>query len=162
MPNIVITNTTPIVTLLGIGQLELLKNLYGQIIIPESVAKEVEQGKGKRFYADLSQLDWIKIQSIKETALFQYLLNDLDEGEAAVITLAQELNAQLLIIDERLGRRHAQLKGFVCIGTLGLLLKAKEKGFIPSIKPLLAKMQTNGIWLEATLIEQILTKANEN
>jgi hypothetical protein len=107
-------------------------------------------------------LDWIKIQEVKDKTLFDYLLNDLDECEAAVIALAQELVADLLIIDEKLARKYAQLKGFTCVGTLSILLKAKEKGLIAHLKPLLAQMQTNGIWLAETLIAQILTQANEN
>lgn len=162
MPEIVISNTTPIVTLLGIGKLEVLKDLYGEIIVPEMVAKEIEQGKGKLFYTDLKKIDWIKIQAIQDKALYQYLLDDLDEGEAAVIALAQELNAKVLLIDEKLARQQAQLQGFTCIGTLGLLLKAKEKGIIATLKPLLMQMQANGIWLAEALIKQILDKANEN
>ena len=162
MPNIVISNTTPIITLLGIERLELLKDLYTEIMIPTAVAKEIEAGKDKNAYIDLKQLDWIKIQEVKDKTLFDYLLNDLDEGEAAVIALAQELVADLLIIDEKLARKYAQLKGFTCVGTLSILLKAKEKGLIAHLKPLLAQMQTNGIWLAETLIAQILTQANEN
>jgi hypothetical protein len=131
-------------------------------MIPTAVAKEIEAGKDKNAYIDLKQLDWIKIQEVKDKTLFDYLLNDLDECEAAVIALAQELVADLLIIDEKLARKYAQLKGFTCVGTLSILLKAKEKGLIAHLKPLLAQMQTNGIWLAETLIAQILTQANEN
>ncbi len=145
MPNRVISNTTPIITLLGIGKLEILKDLYTQIIIPEAVAEEIELGKDKEAYIDLKNLDWIKIQALKDKTVFDYLLNDLDEGEAEVIALAQELEADLLIIDEKLARKFAQLKGFPCVGTLGLLLKAKEKGLITQLKPLLTQMQENRI-----------------
>jgi predicted nucleic acid-binding protein len=161
MPEVVISNTTPIITLLGIGKIGVLKDLYGEVIIPEAVAREIEQGKDKVSYIDLKTLDWIKIRPLQNRTLYQYLLNELDEGEAEVIALAQELSARLLIIDERLARHKAGLNNFVCVGTLGLLLKAKEKGLITAIEPLLMQMQANGIWLAESLIEQVLRQAGE-
>jgi len=64
-----------------ISQLEILKKIYSEIIIPEAVYKEVEAGKHKDFYRDLSEIDWIKIQSIKDKHSTDYFL-ELDAGDA--------------------------------------------------------------------------------
>jgi predicted nucleic acid-binding protein len=89
------------------------------------------------------------------------LLADLDRGEAEVIALAQELGADLLIIDERLGRRHADRLGFAVTGTLGVLLRAKEQGFIAEVRPLIEELRRQGIHLAEPLVKRTLELANE-
>ncbi len=101
MPKIV-SNTTPILSLLKIGKLEILKDLYQEIIIPQEVFYEIEAGKSKDFYTDLSKIDWIKIEKITNEKSLSYFL-DLDKGEAEAIILASEKDADLIILDESLG-----------------------------------------------------------
>jgi len=156
----IVSNTTPIITLLTISKLELLQQIYGKIIIPKGVYEEIEQGKEKPFYADLSKFDWIIIKSIKDREPIKYL-RDLDKGEAEVIVLANEIKADLVIIDERLGREFAEYFNLKVTGTIGVLLKAKELGFIEKIKPLINQMIDSGIWLNKKLIDKILNIANE-
>ncbi len=156
----IVSNTTPIITLLTISKLELLQQIYGQIIIPKGVYEEIEQGKDKLFYTDLSQFEWITIKSINDREPIKYL-RDLDKGEAEVIVLANELQADLVIIDERLGREFAEYFSLKVTGTIGVLLKAKELGFIEKIKPLINQMIDSGIWLNKKLIDKILNIANE-
>ena len=76
----VVSNTTPIISLLKIRKLEILKNLYGNIYISNGVFNEIEAGKNKIFYKDLSQVAWIFIQDIKNKKAIDYFL-DLDKGE---------------------------------------------------------------------------------
>jgi len=156
----IVSNTTPIITLLTISKLELLQQIYGKIIIPKGVYEEIEQGKDKVFYTDLSKLEWITIKSIKDREPIKYL-RDLDKGEAEVIVLANELKADLVIIDERLGREFAEYFNLKVTGTFGVLLKAKELGFVEKIKPLINQMIDSGIWLNKKLIDKILNIANE-
>jgi len=156
----IVSNTTPIITLLTISKLELLQQIYGQIIIPKGVYEEIEQGKEKPFYTDLSKFEWITIKLIKDREPIKYL-RDLDKGEAEVIVLANELQADLVIIDERLGREFAEYFNLKVTGTIGVLLKAKELGFIKKIKPLINQMIDSGIWLNKKLIDKILNIANE-
>jgi len=156
----IVSNTTPIITLLTISKLELLQQIYGKIIIPKGVYEEIEQGKDKVFYTDLSKLEWITIKSIKDREPIKYL-RDLDKGEAEVIVLANEIKADLVIIDERLGREFAEYFNLKVTGTIGVLLKAKELGFIENIKPLINRMIENGIWINKKLIDKILYIANE-
>lgn len=161
MPEKVISNTTPIITLLGIGKFELLKAMYREITIPEAVYLEIEKGKHKAFYTDVNQYDWIQIVKVKNTGLVNHLKLVLDEGEAEVIALAEEMNADLLLIDEKLARKYARLRDFRHTGSFGILLKAKDMNLITEIKPLLMNAIDNGIRLSDKLIMKILTEANE-
>lgn len=156
----IISNTTPILSLLKINKLEILKELYGQVIIPNAVYQEVEAGKHKEFYKDLTQFDWLIIKDIKDTNSREYFI-DFDDGEAEVLILAKEINADLVILDEILGRRYAEILKFNLTGTLGVLLKAKEKKIIKSLKELLNELTEKGTWLNPKLINTVLEISNE-
>jgi hypothetical protein len=104
---IVISNTTPIISLALIGQLDLFARLYGEVLIPPAVAAEIiTGGKDRPGFVEFQQANWFKQTPLADPRRAS-LLSDLDRGEAEVIALAQELNADLVIIDERLARRHA-------------------------------------------------------
>ena len=90
------------------------------------------------------------------------LLSDLDRGEAEVIALAQELNADLAIVDERLARHHARRLGLTLTGTLGVLLKAKELGFVPAVGPLIDQLRLGGIRLGDAVVAEALKLAGES
>jgi predicted nucleic acid-binding protein len=87
---------------------------------------------------------------------------DLDRGEAEVIALAQERSADLVILDERLARRHAARLGLKLTGTLGVFLRAKQEGLIARIRPLIDKIQREGIRLSPTVVSRALDLADEN
>ncbi|WP_338769524.1 DUF3368 domain-containing protein [Bernardetia sp. ABR2-2B] len=161
MPRLIISNTTPIITFLGIGKLDLFEKMYESIVVPYEVYLEIEAGKDKPFYTDLKKIDWIKIEKVKNKELVEHLTTFLDKGEAEAIVLVEELQADLLLLDEKTARNYAKLKGYTCSGSFGVLLKAKEKGFVAEIKPLLEIAQSNGIRLSKNLIEIILREANE-
>lgn len=156
----IISNTTPILSLLKINKLEILKELYGQVIIPNAVYQEIEEGKHKEYYKDLTKIDWLIIKRIKDESSRDYFV-DLDDGEAEVLILAKELNADLVILDEILGRRYAKVLKYKLTGTLGVLLKSKEKGIIKSLKLLLTELTEKGTWLNPKLIKEVLKIANE-
>ena len=159
MPRIV-SNTTPLISLMKISQIEILKKIYSEIVIPEAVYKEIEAGKHKEFYRDLSKIDWIKIQSIKDKHSIDYFL-DLDVGEAEAIILATEIGADLIIMDEKLGRLHAKKAGIKVTGTIGVLIKAKEMGLIPKLRPLLLQLTKKNIWISDVLISQVCKTVDE-
>ena len=121
----IISNTTPIISLLKIGKLNLLKELYGKIIIPFAVYQEIEEGIDKPYYHDLTEIDWIEIVKINNPKSREYFL-DLDKGEAEVLILSKEQNADLVIIDEIMRRRYAKQLELSLTGTIGVLLKRKE------------------------------------
>lgn len=156
----IVSNTTPILSLLKINKLILLEKLYERIIIPTAVYHEIEKGKEKPYYIDLKLIDWIEIWEIKNPESKDYFL-DLDEGEAEVIILAREQNTDLVIMDEIMGRRIARQFNLPVTGTIGVLLKAKERGFVSSIKELLTELQEKGTWLDSKLISKVLELANE-
>jgi uncharacterized protein len=156
----VISNTTPLISLLKIGKLHLLHDIYGEIIVPKGVFDELEDGKSKLFYQDISKIDWIKILSISNQDFFTYFF-DLDKGEAKVLILAHEMNADLVLIDEIMARRYAKRLHLKLSGTIGILLKAKEKNIIPSVKDLIEELVLKGTWFDKSFISKALELANE-
>ena len=155
-----ISNTTPILSLLKINKIDLLKELYGEITIPNGVYEEIEKGKEKPYYKDLALIDWIKIEHIKNKDSMAFFI-DLDDGEAEVLILAKEQNAELVILDEIMGRRYAKRLEFNLTGTIGILLKAKEKGLMKSLRVLLTELVEKGTWLNPKLISKAIELADE-
>jgi predicted nucleic acid-binding protein len=121
---------------------------------------EIENGKERPYYQDLTQIDWIEIQEVRNPDSRACFL-DLDDGEAEVLILAKELNADLVIMDEIMGRRYSKQLGFNLTGTIGILLKSKEKGLIISIKDLLTELIEKGTWLNPKLVSKAIQLANE-
>lgn len=158
---LVVTNTTPIIALSLIGQLDLLWALYGEVLAPSAVVAEVMAGGIRRVGAsELRQAHWLRRVDLADPGRAD-LLADLDRGEAEAIALAQELKADLLIVDERLARRHAQHLGIPITGTLGVLLKAKQVGLIVEVRPLIVRLEEGGIRLGASLMGRTLELAGE-
>jgi len=153
----IVSNTTPIITLLRISKLDLLKEVCGEIIIPYGVYEEIEIGKEKYYYSDLKKYKWIEIIKLEKT---NELNLDLDKGELETILLAKEINADLIIMDEKLGRRYAKYYGLNVIGTIGIIMKAREKGIIEDIETVLSDIKKSGIWINDKLIADILKKQN--
>lgn len=157
----VVSNTTPIISLLKLDRLELLQKLYNQINIPKAVFDEIEAGKNKAYYKDLSKIEWININPIQDTNALKYFL-DLDDGEAEAIILATEIKADLIIIDEKLGRFHAKHADLKITGTIGVLIKAKKEGHLKEIKPLLDELTEKKVWISENLKQDILKRVNES
>ncbi|MGC1393575.1 MAG: DUF3368 domain-containing protein [Coleofasciculaceae cyanobacterium] len=159
---IVISDTSAINNLAAIGKLDLLQQLYGKIIIPTAVYQELlNAGATDPGTLAVQTLDWIQTKSVTNFALLQTLQNNLDIGEAEAIVLAVELNATRLIIDERRGRNQATQLGVQVIGLLGILLAAKQQGFIPTVQPVLDDLMEQGFWIREQLYAEILQLAGE-
>ncbi|MCF8336962.1 MAG: DUF3368 domain-containing protein [Bacteroidales bacterium] len=159
MPKVV-SNTTPIISLLKLSRLSILKDLYSEISIPHAVYQEIEAGNSKKYYQDLSKLDWVSIVKVKDKEAIKYFL-DLDAGEAEAIVLANELQADLIIVDESLGRFYAKHAGLNVTGTIGVLIKAKKKGIIKELKPLLFELIKKDVWISKKLVSDVLKEAGE-
>jgi len=155
----VASNTTPIISLATIGHVALLKQLFGTIYIPHAVYQELKtkQAPGHQ------EIDtpYFEKQAIQGPLYVGFLHHDLDRGEAEAIVLAKELNADALIIDERTGYLIAKEQGLHVIGTLTVLLMAKEQGLIPTVKPLLDGMMRRGRWYSQFVYEEFLKKIGE-
>ena len=134
--------------------------MYGEIIIPSAVYDEIEVGKKWKYYVDLQHEHWISIQQVKDTFSLDFLL-DLDKGEAEVIVLAREIEADLVILDETLARGYAKRFNLPLTGTIGVLLKAKERGLIERVGDLLDQLVAKGVWLSPKIIRQAKEIAKE-
>lgn len=159
MPKIV-SNTTPIIALLKLDKLALLQQLYSEINIPKAVYLEIEAGKNKIYYTDISKIDWINIVEIEDKQAVKYFL-DLDAGEAEAIVLATEIAADLIILDEKLGRFHAKHADLKVTGTIGVLIKAKTEGLIGELKPIFNELIEKGVWISERLKKEMLRNVGE-
>ena len=141
MPEVVISNTSPIFYLHRLRLLDLLQELYQKIIIPKAVVAELEIGR--RQGEDVPEIDnyeWIETRAIRSSQVLR-LSTDFGSGEAEVLALALEELDSLVIIDEKLARKIARLRGLRVTGTAGVLLKAKQEGHIRAVKPFLDRLQ---------------------
>ncbi|MBW4591963.1 MAG: DUF3368 domain-containing protein [Brasilonema angustatum HA4187-MV1] len=135
---IVVCDTSPITNLAAVGQLKLLQQLYNNIIIPQAVYDEmVNLDYAVPGAIKVQSLSWIQHQQVINLTLVTTLLAELDQGEAEAIVLAIELGADLLLLDERRGRKVASRYGLNITGLLGILIEGKHKGLIATVKPVL-------------------------
>ena len=160
---IVVSNTSPIFYLSTIGQLDLLRQLYNEILIPTTVFNEITNvGNTDVSARVVPELSWIKTQSAADRALVRTLSKELDPGEAEAIALAVELKADRLLIDERLGRSAALRLGLKITGVLGILVAAKRNNLIQEVKPLLdILIDRVGFWIDEQLYTEVLQAADE-
>jgi predicted nucleic acid-binding protein len=160
-PRRVVVNTTPIIALSLIGELDLLRSLYGQVVVPPSVEAEVlAGGRDGIGSSELQAASWVRVASLQDPRRAD-LLADLDRGEAEVLALALELDADLVIIDERLARLHAKRLGLRLTGTLGVLLRAKQLGHVKAVAPLMGRRRQGGIHLSDRVVAKVLALADE-
>ena len=157
---IIISDTSIITDLIQVGQLGLLEKLFNEIIIHQKVSEELLRSSGRENLFE--KYNWINIQEITNKNLYDQLLKRVDPGEAESIVLAIELKADLLLIDERKGRQVAEEYGIVITGLIGVLINAKEQGFLEKIKPILDKLIYEiGFRISPRLYQQVLKMVNE-
>ncbi len=152
----VISNSTPIIALCAIDQLDILKKMYGEIIVPSAVRDEVNSKEN--IIKDNSFFKVIKIKNNEAKKLFKMSLHP---GEVEVLILANEIKSDLCIIDDLLARKYANYLAIKITGTLGVLIKAKQNGIIEKIKPLLDELIKNGIFISKELYTVVLNCVNE-
>lgn len=161
---VIVSDTTTISNLFLIGKLEILEKLFGEIMIPKAVFSELEKLEDSNISIEfIRNQNWILITEVKNRSFVEILQLNLDIGEAEAIALAKEKNASLLIIDELKGRNYAKQLKINIIGLLGILLQAKEKGMIDSVKEILDELKAKaGFWVSKVLYEAVLQLSNEN
>ena len=159
----IVSNASPLIALIRIGQLDLLRQLYSEILIPEAVWHEVVvEGADQPGVKAVSSASWIVRRTVTNRALVHGLQQELDAGEAEAIALAVEMNDALLLMDERLGRDTARHFGIRYTGAVGILIEAKHKGFIPAIRPHLdALRDLAGFRVSEALYQRVLHDAGE-
>lgn len=140
----VVSNTSPILNLAIIGQLELLHQQFGELWIPRAVLEELRSDEnlpGSRAIQDAIKSGWIKVEKAKDLVLVQTLEENLDNGEAESIALAIQLKAEQILLDERDGRKQAKRLGLNVTGVLGVLLTAQRDGKLSSLSKAIDDLQ---------------------
>ncbi|MBG6111043.1 putative nucleic acid-binding protein [Flavobacterium sp. CG_9.10] len=148
---IIISDTSCFIILSKIGELDLLKKVYGQIITTSVIAEE---------FGELLP-EWIVIKNVIDKYRQQILEMQTDKGESSAIALALEISNSVLILDDFKARKIASHLGLVFTGTIGVIIKAKLNGVIPSIKPYIEKIKETNFRITAEIELQALKEAKE-
>lgn len=127
---IVVSDTTPLCYLAVLGKLDILPRLFGEVHCPEAVIRECLHARAPVVLREWAgdPPAWLRIDEVRE--IEAKLSEDLDPGEAAAITLAVRLRAEVILIDELDGRRRAQARGLTTAGTLNILAQAGVRGWL--------------------------------
>jgi predicted nucleic acid-binding protein len=158
----IISNATPLIAFARIQRLELLHQVMGTLVIPEEVANEIRGYQGGHYATiDLTHEAWIAVQAVQSAAQVQLLLPTLDRGEAEVIALALEQHAQLVLLDELTGRKVAESLQLPVVGSVGILIRAKQMQLIPAVRPLLEQMIQRGVRYSQRFVTSILRQIGE-
>jgi predicted nucleic acid-binding protein len=151
MHKIIISDTSCFIILSNIGELHLLKKLYSKISTTNEIATE--------FGEPLPE--WVEILSVKSKDTQRLLEMQIDKGESSAIALALEISDSLLILDDIKARKVATQLGLSITGTLGIIIKAKLEGIIPSVIPILNKIKLTDFRLSSEVELQVLKAAKE-
>ncbi|MBD2510241.1 DUF3368 domain-containing protein [Nostoc muscorum FACHB-395] len=161
---IIVSDTSPINNLAAINHLHLLQQLYGTVLIPEAVYRELTDPNFPVAGAiEVQTFIWIQTRPVQDRTLVEALSNELDIGEAEAIALALETKADQVLIDERRGRLVAGRLNLGYTGILGILVEAKSQRLISAVKPLLdALINQAGFWVAEPLYKRVLQLVDEN
>jgi uncharacterized protein len=158
-PDPVVSNTTPLIKLVGVGLLDLLPTLYHEIHVPEAVFTEYRAGRAQHPGSpDLATLSWIIVHTVAPDPAVP---TSLDLGEAQTIALARALSARRILLDERRGRAVAERLGLPVIGTMTVLIEAKRQGHISLVAPIIDQMIAQGRRISPQLRAEVLRRAGE-
>ena len=157
----IIVNSTPLIALAKANKLEILKGMYGHIIIPEAVYKEVTEKDDVAAQRIEAAREWIEVCKVDPNMDRRMYKAKLHDGEVEVVLLAQEIGADAVIIDDGAARRTAEYLGLPLTGTLGVMIKAKQRGLLEAVMPVVQQMEQNGIFFSRELKERIRKLSNE-
>lgn len=155
----VIVNSTPVIGLANIGKLDILRQMYGAITIPQAVFDEIKSPSVQRQVN--ANRDWIRVEQISDTSQKQMYRAKLHAGEVEVMILAQEKKADLVILDDNAAKKTAKFLGLRVIGTLGILVLAKKRGYIKEVSPVLDALKRDGFFFSDDLCDLVLRQADE-
>jgi uncharacterized protein len=160
--SIVVSDTSPIRALAHLGHLELLEALFGEVLIPPTVVRELEQPRLRFKPVVVSGLRFVRVQCPTNQAMVDELMLSLGPGEAEAVALALEVRAEAILIDETAGRVAARQRGLLPLGDLGTLVRAKQRHLVQEVKPLLDRLQSElGFFISPSLRTEILRQAGE-
>jgi len=159
-----VTNSSILIALSTIGQLSLLHQRFPDgVFLPQAVWREVvETGKGQPGAQDVASASWLTIRQVTNTSLISLLKIELDEGEAEAIALFAENPVDAILLDEKNARRAARQMGLPVLGTVGILIWAKQKGLIITLKEQLDTLQNQGNFrISQSLYQKALNRVGE-
>jgi predicted nucleic acid-binding protein len=159
----VVSNASPLIALIRLGHLDLLRQLYGTVVIPDAVWHEVVvEGADQPGAEAVSSASWIVRRTVTNRPLVHALRQELDAGEAEAIALAVEIDDALLLMDERLGRDTVRHFGIRYTGVVGVLIEAKHKGLVQALQPLLDALRNLvGFRVSEALYRRVLQDEGE-
>jgi predicted nucleic acid-binding protein len=161
VPDLVISDTSPLFYLHRLRRLDLLQKLYQRITVPQAVADELKAGGDQgEDVPNIREYEWLKVRSVRVPEVIT-LITDLGAGEAQVLALAIEEPGSLVILDDSLARQIARLRSLRTTGTAGVLLKAKHEGHILAVAPLLDRLMQLDFRLSDAVKAKILRLARE-
>jgi predicted nucleic acid-binding protein len=164
--SVVVSDTSVLIHLARINRFELLRRLFSEITVPESVWREtVLEGEGQPGSSELREArrsDWARVVSVTETDTSQRLHQMLDTGEADALALASQIGADLILLDEAAARKQAEGLELRKTGTIGLLLRAKRDGLIDEVRPELEALRATSFWIDDPLYQRVLRAADES
>lgn len=151
------SNTSPLILLDNANHLWVLGKLFKKVVIPEAVNKECLRPGG------YIVPDWLQVIPVpKETSyLAKQLYQKVDAGEAEAIALSSALKTDLLILDDLNGRRQAKDLGLPVVGTIGILTKAKQRGIIQKLAPVLDLLREHRFYIDDELRQSALALVHE-
>ena len=159
---VVVSDTSPLRALAHLDHLDWLRVLFGQVLVPPAVVDELQFPPDRFLPVDLQQLPFLVVTTPHDLGRVDELRRSLDLGEAEALALAEEVGAELVLIDEVVGRAAATRAGFNIMGTLGILLRAKSNGWCDAVKPLLDQLQSElNFFIAPELRSLILIQAGE-
>ena len=155
---LVVADSSPLIYLSRVGALHILPALFGDVLVPRVVWDEIaERRPTARGIETLREAVWLRI--VEDPLLHVDL--GLDAGETAAILVAESLHADLLLIDERVGRKVAQERGLAVRGTVGVLVQARQANVLPALKPVIDALLTEGFRIAPSLIRDALAEVGE-
>jgi predicted nucleic acid-binding protein len=158
----VVCDTTVLLYLGRIGQIDLLPALFNPVYIPESVILELDMGRlVRRDTINPRDFTWATPVSVPQDVTDALPPNRLGVGEQAVIAYAHANQSYIAGLDDLQARRLAEALGLTVVGTLGILLHAKQVNLIPAVRPLVDAVIVQGFRLDPNLYQDVLKLANE-
>lgn len=154
----IVSNSSPLIALAKIEKLDIL--LIYDVVIPKAVFDEITKHK-KKYVKELYKWGKDKVIEVMNRKAVEYLELIIDKGEAETIALAEELNADAVLIDDLKARKIAKLRGLNITGSIGILLDAKDRGLVSEVKPLLEELMKKKIRIRKELYDHALELANE-
>jgi len=160
----IVSDSSPLMALSVIEKLYLLKNKFGEIIIPDAVWTEITvEGRHKKGTDDILRADWIKVESLQNTMLAKSLEKDIDYGESEAIALGMEISADIILLDDKLARTLAVNLGLNILGTLGILIWARKMGLIENLRTELHNLLIHANFrMSQNLISKALREVGED